>query len=183
MFVASFGDACKERDKGRGGRRMSGKGISAYTMNLTEHEYEHMFFGGTGKGKGNGHSKGRRSSGKGKGRTPNPMGRDGRIVQCYTPGCGSTTHLKRDCPMAGGKNSGKGAFMSSAASSSVNYVDIVEALLFLMANAESSEDDPDYWVDVLERANSPKGGKGSYVPKAPFSAFPSKAPFPDLSRS
>eukprot|EP00974_Lingulodinium_polyedra_P048968 4706051-Lingulodinium_polyedra.AAC.1 len=35
----------------------------------------------------------------------NPMGRDGRIMQCYTPGCGSTTHLKRDCPMAGGKNS------------------------------------------------------------------------------
>eukprot|EP00974_Lingulodinium_polyedra_P086364 8366334-Lingulodinium_polyedra.AAC.1 len=60
--------------------------------------------------------------------------------------------------------------MSSAASSAVNYVDIVEALLILMASEESSEDDPRYWVDLWERANSSKGGKGKY--KAPFSVFP-----------
>eukprot|EP00974_Lingulodinium_polyedra_P026974 2601410-Lingulodinium_polyedra.AAC.1 len=49
-----------------------------------------------------------------------------------------------------------------------------------MANEESSEDDPGYWVDLLEHANRPKEGKDSYVPKAPFNAFPSKAPFPKL---
>eukprot|EP00974_Lingulodinium_polyedra_P116166 11158145-Lingulodinium_polyedra.AAC.1 len=49
-----------------------------------------------------------------------------------------------------------------------------------MTNAESSEDDPDYWVDLLGRVNRPKEGKGSYAPKAPFNAFPSKAPVPKL---
>eukprot|EP00974_Lingulodinium_polyedra_P078356 7586611-Lingulodinium_polyedra.AAC.1 len=92
------------------------------------------------------------------------MGRDGRIMQCYTPGCGSATHLKRDCPMAGGKNSGKGTFMSSAASSSVNYVDSVEALYFLMASDGSSSSDPNFWINLHEQANMAKGkgekGKG-----------------------
>eukprot|EP00974_Lingulodinium_polyedra_P035080 3370382-Lingulodinium_polyedra.AAC.1 len=61
--------------------------------------------------------------------------------------------------MAGGKNSGKGTFMSSAASSAVNYVDTVEALLFVMSDEQSSEDDPYYWVDLLAAAG--KGGKGA----------------------
>eukprot|EP00974_Lingulodinium_polyedra_P059975 5779801-Lingulodinium_polyedra.AAC.1 len=32
------------KGKGRGGRRVSGKGITAYTMNLSEHEYEHVLW-------------------------------------------------------------------------------------------------------------------------------------------
>eukprot|EP00974_Lingulodinium_polyedra_P046358 4441692-Lingulodinium_polyedra.AAC.1 len=71
--------------------------------------------------------------------------------------------------------------MSSAASSSVNYVDTVEALLFLMADEESSEGDPNFWTVRLANANRSKEGKGSYLPKAPFNAFPSKAPFPKLT--
>eukprot|EP00974_Lingulodinium_polyedra_P077208 7474067-Lingulodinium_polyedra.AAC.1 len=47
-----------------------------------------------------------------------------------------------------------------------------------MASKESSEEDPRYWSDLLERANSSKGGKGKYT--APFSVFPTKAPFPKL---
>eukprot|EP00974_Lingulodinium_polyedra_P011144 1074347-Lingulodinium_polyedra.AAC.1 len=40
--------------------------------------------------------------------------------------------------------------MSSAASSYVSYVDIVEGLLFLMAGEESSDSPPDYWSNLLE---------------------------------
>eukprot|EP00974_Lingulodinium_polyedra_P124038 11189054-Lingulodinium_polyedra.AAC.1 len=65
--------------------------------------------------------------------------------------------------MAGGKNSGNGAFMSSAASSSVNYVDTVDALLFLMGD-ESSESLSDFWPQLLEQhgeqhGHQPRGGK------------------------
>eukprot|EP00974_Lingulodinium_polyedra_P118185 11166145-Lingulodinium_polyedra.AAC.1 len=60
--------------------------------------------------------------------------------------------------------------MSSAASSSVNYVDTVEALLFFMSDYESSESPPNYWSELLESANRPKGRKAvpskTLVPKA-----------------
>eukprot|EP00974_Lingulodinium_polyedra_P105440 10209398-Lingulodinium_polyedra.AAC.1 len=72
--------------------------------------------------------------------------------------------------------------MSSAASSSVNYVDTVEALLFVMADEQSSEDEPNYWPDLfasMERAKAGKGGKGSGPPKATYKApSPAGPPWP-----
>ena len=92
----------KGKGKGKSGKRMTGKGIAAFTMKLNDEDYEELYFG-KGKGKGKGKSKGIRSSGKGFGRKENPKGKDGRTMECYTPGCGSTTHLARDCPIAVGK--------------------------------------------------------------------------------
>eukprot|EP00974_Lingulodinium_polyedra_P017812 1726648-Lingulodinium_polyedra.AAC.1 len=47
-----------------------------------------------------------------------------------------------------------------------------------MAIEESSEEDPTYWVDLLERTKGSKGGKGKYT--APYSVFLTKAPFPKM---
>ena len=59
------------KGKGKGqskskGKRLSGKGISAYVAELSDEAYEETFFG-KGKGKGRGKGKGKRSSGKGMG--------------------------------------------------------------------------------------------------------------------
>ena len=61
------------KGKGKVGKRMSGKDIVTFTMDLSDDEYEELFFGG--KGKGRGESKGKRSSGKGAGGQQNPIGR------------------------------------------------------------------------------------------------------------
>ena len=105
----------KLRIKGKGkGKRLSGKGVSAFTTNLSDDEYEDMYFG-RGKGKGRGKMRGIRSSGKGAGRKRNPRGKDGRTMKCFgrKPNgdqCQSETHLKRNCPFetgTGSKGSGK----------------------------------------------------------------------------
>ena len=77
---------------------------------------------GNSKGKGSlipyRGSFGGRSSGKGyhfegKGGRRNPIGRDGKVVQCLTDSCKSEFHLIKDCPHKKGKGSkgGKGAFI------------------------------------------------------------------------
>ena len=40
------------------------------------------------------------TSGKGFGRKKNPRGKDGQVMKCFTPGCGSEDHFQKDCPMA-----------------------------------------------------------------------------------
>ena len=47
------------------GKRLSGKGISTFTTDLSDEEYEDIYFG-KGKGRGKGKRKGSRSTGKGK---------------------------------------------------------------------------------------------------------------------
>jgi hypothetical protein len=95
----------KTKGKGKGKRfgkhrRLSGKGVSTLIADLTDAQYTEVFFGKGGKGKGRGHSKGKRSTGKGFGRKGNPVGKDGQKMKCYGKGgnCGSTEHLKAQCP-------------------------------------------------------------------------------------
>ena len=100
-----------QRKKGKGkGKRLSGKAISTFATDCTTEEYEEIFMGGKGRGKGRGHRAGKRSSGKGFGRKQNPRGKDGQIMKCLGNNgqCGSTTHLKRDCPHEKGRGKGKG---------------------------------------------------------------------------
>ena len=100
-----------QRKKGKGkGKRLSGKAISTFATDCTTEEYEEIFMGGKGRGKGRGHRAGKRSSGKGFGRKQNPRGKDGQIMKCLGKNgeCGSTTHLKRDCPHEKGRGKGKG---------------------------------------------------------------------------
>eukprot|EP00973_Karenia_brevis_P049944 6934905-Karenia_brevis.AAC.1 len=86
------------RGKGKG-RRLSGRAISTFALELSDLDDEAVFYG-RGKGKGKGKRSGRRSSGKGSGREQNPRGRDGQVMKCLGNNgqCGSTTHQKRDCP-------------------------------------------------------------------------------------
>ena len=79
-------------------------GIQAYVAALSDDAYEELFFGGRGRSKGKGKGRPRQSSGKGKGRRQNPRDKNGRAMECHD--CGSTQHLKRECP---GKGVGKGA--------------------------------------------------------------------------
>ena len=58
---------------------------------------------------------------KGKGaRKGNPVGKDGRQMKCSTPGCGSTEHFWRQCPMKG-KGKGKGPGQSGSTFVSNSY--------------------------------------------------------------
>ena len=114
----------KFKRKGKGkGKRMTGKGISSFIMNMSDDDYEEMFFG-KGRPKGRGKSKGVRSSGKGSGRKINPRDRDGNIMKCDVPTsagpCGSTTHLRRDCPHS---TKGQGKGMGSSSTTSMNYLE------------------------------------------------------------
>ena len=134
-----FRRTMKGKGKGKSGKRVSGKGVSTFTMNLTDEEYEEMYFG-KGKGKGKGKSKGKRSSGKGAGRKGNPKGRDGRVMECFTPGCGSTTHLQRDCPTANTTGKGKGRPSSSSPPTTTmmtNYVEDYQSLYMIEDEIES----------------------------------------------
>ena len=112
----------RAKGKGRGEsrhRRMTGKGIGLFFTGLDDDELE-AFFAGRSKGRGKGHKAGRRfSTGKGFGRRTNPNGKDGQPMKCH--GCGSETHLVKDCPKKGGRGSPKGLGKSSD-EARVNYV-------------------------------------------------------------
>ena len=115
---------------------MSGKGVGTYAMSLNDEDYEDTFFG-RGRGKGQGK---RRTTGKSKGRRQNPRGRDGRIRECHTPGCHSTTHLWRDCPLKG-KGKGSGPSQLHGPPNSAHYVETFEELYMITVVDLSSEED------------------------------------------
>ena len=131
----------KGKGKGKSGKRASGKGISAYTMSLSDEDYEEIYFGGRGKGKGKGKEKGTRSTGKGGGRKLTPRGRDGRIMKCYIPNCGSETHLARNCPLKG-RGKGQPSFTAITTTAHTNvYVDNVEDIYMITCEEEESDED------------------------------------------
>ena len=123
---------------------MSGKGISAYTMDLSDGDYESFYFGQKGK-KGKGKAKGVRSSGKGAGRSENPRGKDGQIMKCFGNNgrCNSTTHLKRDWPHETGNPGGAASTMTTA--SSIVYVDSYDSLSFFLSTIDRADpvDEPE----------------------------------------
>ena len=113
-----------------------------------------IFIFGKGKGRGKGKRKGSRSSGKGKGRSINPRGKDGQIMRCHS--CGSTSHLRRDCPGSGAPHA-PGA--SPDAGSSVHYAQ--EFASIFMMGVDEEEGEP-------EKRKAPDGG---FYTKAEFLEF------------
>ena len=101
----------KKRRKGKG--KGKGRNRFAFLTEMSDQEYDSMFFGGKGKSKGKS-----RTSGKGKGRRKNPRGYDGLIMKCSI--CGSEEHLRARCPQNTGQASGSG---TSAPSAFGGYVD------------------------------------------------------------
>ena len=75
----------KGKGKGKGHRRF------AFLSEMSDEDYDSVFYGGKGKSKGKS-----RTSGKGKGRRKNPRGYDGQIMTCSI--CGSDEHLRARCP-------------------------------------------------------------------------------------
>ena len=137
------------KGKGKGqskskGKRLSGKGISAYVAELSDEAYEETFFG-KGKGKGRGKGKGKRSSGKGMGSRKNPVGRDGTVMKCFGNGgtCGSEFHLKRDCPHETGN-----ASAASPSSPSTFYVGSHDQLWMVTTNGDQPSEEVDYVQDA-----------------------------------
>ena len=137
------------KGKGKGqskskGKRLSGKGISAYVAELSDEAYEETFFG-KGKGKGRGKGKGKRSSGKGMGSRKNPVGRDGTVMKCFGNGgtCGSEFHLKRDCPHETGN-----ASTASPTAPSTFYVGTFTELWMVTNNVDQPSEEADYVQDA-----------------------------------
>ena len=116
--------------KGKGETRLSGKGVGMFTLSMSDEEYDDVYFGGKGKGNGRGNSRRIRSTGKGGGRKTNPKGRDGNIMKCYTPGCNSIHHLRRNCPMGQGRGqpSHRGPPPPTTTTTAISYVDRFEDL-------------------------------------------------------
>ena len=90
---------------------MTGKGLGHYLTTLGDEEFEGILLG-----KGRCKGKGKRSTGKG--RRGNPRARDGSQMKSHS--CGSTEHLKAQCPKGAGKGSEGGP------SSSTQYVQVYE---------------------------------------------------------
>ena len=120
--------------KGKG-KRVTGKGMSSYLAELSQEDFDDMFFS-KGKGKGSkGRSRGVKSSGKSMGRRTNPRGPDGQIMKCTGNNgrCGSETHFRRECPHEPqGKGSGGKGITSAAAHPSVHYVDTVDQFTWMI---------------------------------------------------
>ena len=109
----------RRKGKGKGKGRRPGRHLTYIIHNMSDADYDEIFFGGKGKGKGRGHKAGRRSTGKGRGRRGNPLGKDGKPLECFVmkddgTRCGSTMRLARDCPHNKHRTStGKGGSSSS----------------------------------------------------------------------
>ena len=107
----------KRKGKGKGGKGGKSKGAQrfAFLSDLSDEEYDHVFYGGKGKSKGK-----RRSSGKGKGRKRNPIGKDGEVMRCSFPTasgqvCNSDSHFRAQCPHNTQHQSGSSSFGGFAA--------------------------------------------------------------------
>ena len=138
---------------------MPGRFVGSYISSMSEQEYEETFFGGRGKGKGKGHRKGIRSSGKGKGRTRNPVGKDGKVMECFIrkpngQKCGSTHHLAKECPHRqsgkGSHSAGKGVETTNLA---IEYAEVDDAQI----------EDLKYADDVFVHVMSEDDGSGPLI--------------------
>ena len=96
------------KGKGKGKRRF------AFLAELTDEQYDSVFFGGKGKSKGK-----RRSTGKGKGRRRNPLGADGEVMRCSI--CNSDTHFRAQCPQ--NSHAAAGSSSDARGSTFASYVD------------------------------------------------------------
>ena len=115
-----------------------GKRAGAYLASLTDDEAIVLFKGGKGKGKGK-----NRSSGKGKGGKKNPLGRDGRTMECWE--CGGDDHMAQECPHKGqGKGKGIGnstqtnLFTNASIPDSGPLAGIISQDVFMLSNPDSS---------------------------------------------
>ena len=74
--------------------------------------------------------KGKQCKGKGAGRKINPHERESNIMKRFTPGCNSTTHLKRHCHIKGGAR-GQPSNAPATTPSTIAYVDDYESLCMI----------------------------------------------------
>ena len=104
----------KGKGKGKGNDGSKGKGKASkgkiFLAELPDDQVESVF---KGKSKGKGGFKGKRSTGKGKGGHGNPLGPDGRPMECHD--CGSTDHLVRQCDRSGPRGNRTGAHLAMTA--------------------------------------------------------------------
>ena len=97
----------------KGGKKSGGRGAKRGFAFLTQ-ENVLAYLKGTGKSK---HAK---TSGQGFGRKGNPKDRNGVTMKCHE--CGSTDHLRRECPVAGGNSGSAPTFHATQqAFSSMDY--------------------------------------------------------------
>ena len=123
------------RGKGLGkGKGKGGASRFTFLSEMSEVDYDAIFYGGKGKSKGKS-----RTSGKGKGRRKNPRGYDGQIMTCSI--CGSEDHFRAQCPQNTGGGTSGGGCGGSHSSSFGGYVDAgplagVQGVAFLASATE-----------------------------------------------